>query len=686
MTEPLRISGDAGYHASLGRDVRKLGKDGSIAQGEALNNDKIAHARTHSRWVNDLWSSDLAQWHFEKHPPRLVPRNPVASAFFTEEAVERPGQALVRESIQNSLGARLTQDAPVKVRFAIGHQFDARTANYWFAGAWPHFLSKGSGVRGLSAQPTAGRAIVVEDFGTVGLEGDPAECRANHARRNNHFFGFLRAEGISDKEGQQGGRWGIGKTVFPRSSRINTMFALTIPRSTGDSLLMGRSILKHHSIGDTEFTPDGHFGVDSDDVVLPVCDETVINRFSRDFGVARTSQTGLSVIVPYADPEITFESIVDAVVREYFWPIISRRLVVVIDETELSADHFRATVAGMGGKLAEDMVPALDFADWVRSQGDQQHTTLIAHPMNQAPKWTDEIMSVQMLPELRRKFRRGDPVAFRVPTCVSREALVKNTQFNVYLQRDLEGKGTTPTFIRSDIIVPEARSRRVRNHSVHVMVTIDDEPLAAFLGDAEPPAHTHWSVKTERFQSAGYKYGSALIDFVRNAPSKLAEFLSAEDQESDAMSLADFFPREEEDDEAMRTRRKRKRQGPDTTELPEPPTGAKPKAIMIDHIEGGFVIRRGDRSVACPRRIDIRVAYDRSRGSPLGKYHLADFRMKDLDRASRGLNEVGCDGNRLRLEILDDDFEITVRGFDTNRDLFVKVSALNSEDKEDSDE
>ncbi len=71
------------------------------------------------------------------------------------------------------------------------------------------------------------------------------------------------------------------------------------------------------------------------------------------------------------------------------------------------------------------------------------------------------------------------------------------------------------------------------------------------------------------------------------------------------------------------------------------------------------------------------MAYDVRRGNPLRKYHLADFRVEqrpiELEPAPVGLNVINREANRIRVEVTDPDFRLSVRGFDENRDLYVNV-------------
>jgi hypothetical protein len=59
-------------------------------------------------------------WIFAEKSPRHKARNPLSDEFFDSPETLTDVSALVRESIQNSLDARLDQTQPVTVSFRIG--------------------------------------------------------------------------------------------------------------------------------------------------------------------------------------------------------------------------------------------------------------------------------------------------------------------------------------------------------------------------------------------------------------------------------------------------------------------------------------------------------------------------------------------------------------------------------------
>ncbi len=71
--------------------------------------------------------------------------------------------------------------------------------------------------------------------------------------------------GRSGKTDDKLGRWGLGKTVFPASSRSIHSGVLTVRKSDQRKMLMGQSILRIHNREDDKkeecgYKPYGMFG------------------------------------------------------------------------------------------------------------------------------------------------------------------------------------------------------------------------------------------------------------------------------------------------------------------------------------------------------------------------------------------------------------------------------------------
>ncbi|MEO6726181.1 MAG: hypothetical protein ABIU20_00710 [Blastocatellia bacterium] len=216
--------------------------------------------------------SELTRWHFNQPQRGAVNREPIVGEFFSTDVIRNETEALVRESIQNSLDAARNGET-VRVRFFVSGTSAAlspeRMSLYMTEG-WSHFLAERNGLRDQPDQQQPCPFLVIEDFGTTGLTGSIEQGWLEPAVRNPFYY-FFRAEGQSGKSERDRGRWGVGKTVFPRSSRIKTFFGLTVRQDDQRRLMMGRAVLRSHYVDGAYFAPDGFLGKhDEDGFPLPV--------------------------------------------------------------------------------------------------------------------------------------------------------------------------------------------------------------------------------------------------------------------------------------------------------------------------------------------------------------------------------------------------------------------------------
>lgn len=280
-----------------------------------------------------------ASWKFEKKRRSQKSRDPMQASFFTNASIDEDAQALIRELIQNSLDARVssTSDEPVRVRLSVGmHEPENGVMkNYITEEAWKHFTAGDNGLDTTFSASHVCRFLVYEDFNTCGLVGD---VTVNDEQPGNSFYYFMRAEGQSGKQEGVRGRHGIGKYVVPKTSGIRMFIALTVRKTDKKCLIAGQSVLKSHHVDGVAYTPDAWWGVfdeyDSGDYFpMPVESEELFNRVVEDFGLARNRQeTGLSLIIPYVQKDISVETLAKYIVNEYFWPILNGQLLVEVEE------------------------------------------------------------------------------------------------------------------------------------------------------------------------------------------------------------------------------------------------------------------------------------------------------------------------------------------------------------------
>lgn len=469
--------------------------------------------------------SDAPTWKFRRMQPGEMNIDPIEGEFFSTEALGSLADALVREAIQNSLDARVAGER-ARVRIALagssGWLAGERKARYVDA-LWPHLAADRSGLTELPARAAPLDFVVVEDAGTRGLQGDPAQSEdrepAAEAPRNDFYF-FWRNVGRSRKGAAELGRWGLGKTVFAAASRINAFFALTVRRDDGRRLLMGQALLRIHRLGGARYYPYGYFGRFEGDFALPVDDGATIDAFCRDFGIARANEPGLSVVIPYPDPALTPQALLRSVVRHYFVPILAGDLAVEIVHGERVETIDAASLPPLAARGAWSEGPApqrlVQLAQWALALPADRHASLPAPDPDAAPRWAADSALDEALAPLREPFNRGDPVAVSVPVWVKPVAGEPQCAgFDVYLERDDALSGAEEHFVRDGITIAGVRSGL--QSGVRAIVMVRDRALSGLLGDSKNPAHTEWQERSPRFEQR-YGHGPYTLRSVRVAP------------------------------------------------------------------------------------------------------------------------------------------------------------------------
>ena len=639
-----------------------------------------------------------AEWRFEPKRRSQKSRDPMQASFFTNASIDDDTHALVREAIQNSLDAKAERDStePVRVRFAIGsHTADSAVMTRYLPDeAWLHFNAEDNGLTQPPVATDDCRFLVYEDFNTAGLVGD---VQAFEAELNNSFYFFMRAEGQSGKQEGERGRHGIGKYVFPYTSRIRMFFAVTVRYSDGLGLVAGQSVLKSHHVGDERFTPDGwwgHFEADGEDdyFPLPVDDPELFAQLVSDFDLARSpDQSGLSLIMPFIQEEVTADKLSEHVVCEYYWPILSGQLVVEIFEEGCSrlidSTSVHENLDGLlTTKQSEKIEPYISLAYKALTKEDYPVIELNLPAVPSLPKWDKDYLPKETAVRIREELAKSDAfICVRCPLHVKEHnsSEGKISTFDIFLSKDVSDTSRKPQFIREGIMIPEDRVPKVRGYTS--MVVIEPGPVATLLGDSENPAHTEWEKNATKFRGK-YRWGPTTIDFVRLSVGKFLNLMSQGDEEEDATVLSDIFYLDlpENDDEVPETRKRvvRDKPGPDLVPPIDPPPPPRPRTYRLSKLDDGFVVRGPSEPLQCKRKYVVRVAYDfagASKSRALKQWEKNDFDLSVAKNVSppeaENISGVIIGGNTVEFYAESNDFKLSVQGFDCRRDIIVEVDS-----------
>jgi hypothetical protein len=611
----------------------------------------------------------MAGWEFDEYPGRLVEQEPTERDQFNNDEVEL-AEALVREVIQNSTDAPAGA-GPVKVRFAI-REFDAALLPHlrgYFDRLRPHLAA--CGIDASALDRPAGRILVIEDFGTRGLTGDPAGLD------DGNFHNFWRRHGKSVKSGRSAGRWGLGKTVFSSSSEIQTFFGLTVCAADAAPLLMGQAFLANHKIDGKRYPAHGFWfegsGPEPDRLQLPVTDAHTIETFRRLVGITRTTQPGLSLVIPYLNPGITKETIIGGVVRNYFFPILRGRLVVEVGNVTIDRSTFHTVAAGVtsgtGGsagvniplRFVEEVAASLDSAPVVTATGAIDGGGLAETMFSQTDRES-----------MKASFASGGLLHVRVPVTLKRKSGVDTpSQIDLFLKSLPEGAKPFALFSRGSITVPGEMRYFGGAHAFGAMVASDDG-IVEFLGDAENPAHTGWNASAGKLLKS-WRAPSETLRHIRHALRELYDLVVDRVQHEDRDALMDFFALADQ----TRSVAGPKKRTP--TKMPELPV--REKAISIHSRNGGFTVVPGPAAAKWqfPKIVDVRVAYDIIGGNGFSRHSRFDFDLTegdDIAIEAQNAEVTPLRPNKLRLKVTSQDFRLTASGFDVNRDLIVDARTV----------
>lgn len=627
------------------------------------------------------------KWWFRIRQPNEKLRDPIQGEFFTEDSISEPARALVRESVQNVLDARRGDD-PLHVRLRVGEISSERAAEY-LAGLRPHVE--------VVVPPSAAafesercRYLVIEDFGTTGLTGD-IEASAPVTGIRNNYYSFVWAEGASSKVLGERGRWGLGKYVFPKNSRVFSFFAVSVQhpedgepvlRDGEGRMLIGMSVLKNHRVGSTDYVPDGYWARDPETRAAPFVDTATIEDFCATWSVSRgRDEGGLSLVLPHLDPQVDRGALLRAIIAEYFIALDRGQITFEIVDDEgsatIDADNLRSLLEQVDADLREHVARSLDLLSWW-SQGNRH--AMVRLP--QRPGEVDELLDDEVRERLAEALAEdGGRIAVEASVSIRLDRAGEQAQwadFVVLFESD-PGAASDIVYSRGGLIIPDVSG--TAHPGVRSILLADSPVITQFLGDAEDPGHTQWKERGEHFKGR-YELGPTRLRFVRNFPGALVKAVRRDQQEVIADYLTSWLSVPEPKAPKPVTQ-PGGGGGAGPGGDPEPPGASPRRWSMVRDAEGTIRMNVSER-LAAPVSARISFAYDIVRGNAFNAYEPFDFALSGSEdpvgpivhwSASSGTAAVAA-SNVLQVHDVEPGSTITLTGFDVNRDVKVDTRPL----------
>lgn len=623
----------------------------------------------------------MAHWQFRPLNPNETSGSSISDDNFADE--ERTSvEILVRETIQNPLDAR-SSDEPVRVDYKlVTVNLDSSTfARSIFSDDWIKHFRAGELIKS-DARPSQMKFLVIEDFGTTGLEGCYTDSSCEGPTENWNAFWFREGEGA--KTTKSNGGAGQGKITLYLASQLRTVFALTKRKSDGLELLFGccRFRRNYKLPGDSQrWAKEARWGAVSDPGKLarPIVGLSMLDGVRAELGLGRGMEPGTTFIVPVPADDISESALRNAVVNEFFFAISRGRLVVKVGDVTLDASGIEAVADAMGKdcRLAKGYREFL--AATARKTGDEATVTAKESWVKET-KLTPEAFDEKELASLKVRFEKSDLVSVDFPIKISKRQPkeVSVAKFRVYLKQDENAEQSSELFVRQDLgIDGERRLKAARTIAPVMALTFIQEPkLSDFLVAAEEPTHRNWNAKRPKVEAL-YFSPNNVLNAVRNAALRLVQLISPEGKK-DETALAIYFA-----DPTSAPVKRYGGVGPDPVRPPgDPPTPGdipKPKAkpIVLKPLEDGFEVRAAAvDGFKFPIDCKVLLAYATAVGDAFKLWDAADFWVADEKTHPRScidVSDVKADLNVVSFRLNSESSRISISGFDPKRRLQVKV-------------
>lgn len=627
-----------------------------------------------------------AAWVFPGVRPFEVQSRDLSEDNFAKET-RSSLEILIREALQNPIDARASDNkGPVRVRINLlphGH-FDADYLAGLLGGDFEARLIAAGGdpLPDLSCASV----LVMEDFGTSGLQGAWDNPDADGPGENWNAFWFREGEGA--KAAGSNGRAGQGKVTYYRIGAARAVFGFSVRKSDTKQLLMGRSAFRRvYSHKGSKYHRHSFWCVGGGEQPLPLCDAENVAAFRSAFGLSRLSEPGLSLVIPFA---VGFEpkEAIRTIITDFYYPIVCGRLEVSIgglDITSASVDAIAEQV--LSDEVAREKKSSFTkgFRMFVREVIDADRNGIV--PVMLKPGWDkstllkDDAFPEGALGQLKSDMERGERVAVRFPVNLrEKSGGTITTWFDVHLQVPEELDRAEEAYIRRDLLIG-AESHLMSSaylQKARGLTLIEDSNLSAFLADAEEPTHLKWNGCLPRLTEA-YMSPQAPLRAVRNAAPRLLALVSNGLVKRDVKALVKYFTKPADEGKSHQAGGE-KQGGKEIKGDQHPPLPIrKPFRITAD-ADRVHVLPNGNAAPTAdelPIECVLELAYE---GLDLNPFHAYDPFDFDLDVAGghdiivSGASITLRKGNRVAFSITDPAFALEVGGFDSNIRLRARLN------------
>ncbi|HCD01633.1 MAG TPA: hypothetical protein DER64_14025, partial [Planctomycetaceae bacterium] len=245
------------------------------------------------------------------------------------------------------------------------------------------------------------------------------------------------------------------------------------------------------------------------------------------------------------------------------------------------------------------------------------------------------------------------------------------SHFHVYIKRPPDLQRGLDLYVRGGLTLP-GESKFQDRRALGALIA-EEEPICAFLGDAENAAHTLWTSHTEKL-TKNWRGSQTTVTLIKKAVVQLYDLLAEVTEEKSEDALLNFFWFDQPD--SGRNRRRNNPRPPGPVPALTPP----PSLFSINKVQSGFTLTGTDAlsEKDLPCELKVEVTYDTSRGNPYSRYSTLDFRAGkggNVEISTKSaVSVISTKGNSWQFSIKELPFRMTIKGFDANRDLRIRTS------------
>ncbi len=605
-------------------------------------------------------SAQPTQWRHVVIPHGVPIESPKLGDFFKKGLPSH----LVREISQNTMDNRSPNAQRAELRFSFRTPADPAAFQPYLKALRQHV--EASGVSLVSVDWASPQLLIIEDFGTKGLEG-PIDDR----NADGSFAKFWHRTGDSNKGkgSSAGGRHGVGKVVNAEISKTRAFFGYSV--RGGDaavrSTLLGRSYLKPHRLAGSADDLNGLGTFHAAGAGQPI--EALLNgeadKFAKAAGIVRKpDEPGLSLVALWPRDDVTPDAIREAVLNECLYQITAGELVVWIGDQVLDASTIRAALEA-NPEYAR-LIPLHDLIVEMHEAPAEAFRALVKviDPADISTRLSKEAFEPTVLAAMRDDWLAGRPVLVEAQVRLRPKDKPEATASFKLALKHAEAGASEIACVRDDVTVRGA-VRWGKRPAVGLLLA-QDNALSGFLGDAEGPSHEDWE---HDYVKDAFVRARETIVAVKMALSGLFESLVAsEGEEPVANALIDFFSWHAPAD------KKKKQPKPPPPQPPPGPIKSKRPLVRVSQTKDGFTLAATEAAKeAGAFNVTLKCAYAVRFGDAFKEYVKFDFELDKLPLENVGASAFEVSGNTIKVLGATSDLRVHVAGLDPRRDLEVKV-------------